>query len=121
MQIPAMAVSGIIEKEEIVTAYKEILHGTGSRVTKKAENLINELCTTMPLATKKGNTGLEDCGIEKSDSDGAVKAKVNSNVTARPVKAESNPDIMENPGKSKNGEGTKFTQEEYVQLSIFDL
>ena len=147
MQIPAMAASGIIEKEEIVTAYKEIFRGTGSRVTKKAENLIYDLCTNMPLATKKGNTCLENCGIEKSDPDGSAKAKVNSNVAARPGKAENNLnrttraaemegnsgrvtksrktednlDSMENSGKTEGGEEAKSIQEEYIQLSIFDL
>lgn len=57
-QIPSMAVTGIIGREEIVAAYKKILHGTGCRVSKKAEGLIDALCTTMPLATKKGNMGI---------------------------------------------------------------
>ena len=54
-QIPAMVVSGVIKKDDIVAAYKEALRGTGSRVTKKADGLIEELCMTMPLATRKGN------------------------------------------------------------------
>lgn len=55
-----MAASGVIQKEEIMAAYKEMLHGTGSRVTKKAEGLIDKLYTSMPLATRRGNTGQEE-------------------------------------------------------------
>ena len=54
-QIPAMAASGVLKKDEILAVYKEMLRGTGSRVTKKAERLIGELCSSMPLAVRKGN------------------------------------------------------------------
>lgn len=100
-QIPAMAVSGIYEKEEILAVYKEMLHGTGCRVTKKAEGLIDKLCSTMPLATKKGNIGMEDCAAEKGDPYGTEKAG----------KTE-----VKSDGAEKN-----LIQEEYTQLSIFDL
>jgi len=66
-QIPAMAVSGVVDKEEIVAMYREMLYGKGSRVTKKAEKLIEELCTTMPLATKRGNTGVGGGSMESNE------------------------------------------------------
>lgn len=56
-QIPALAASGLLKKEEVLAAYRELLQGMGSRVTKKAEGLIGELCSSMPLAVRRGNTG----------------------------------------------------------------
>lgn len=53
--IPAMAASGILKKDEILAVYKEMLRGTGSRVTKKADGLIGGLCSSMPLAVRRGN------------------------------------------------------------------
>lgn len=98
MQIPAMAVSGVIETDAILAVYKEMLHGTGSRVTKKAERLIEELCTTMPLATQRGNTGLEEYDAEKNGL----------NEKAKQERAE----------EKREKESVK---EEYTQLSIFDI
>lgn len=115
-QIPAMAASGVCEKEEIVAVYKEILHGTGCRVTKKGEHLIDELCSAMPLATKKGNTGLENCGAEKSDPNGAEKVG-KAAVKSGSGKAEKS----KKTEKPEGGVEKKLIQEEYTQLSIFDL
>lgn len=115
MQIPAMAASGIIPKEEIVAAYKEILRGTGSRVTKKAENLIGELCLGMPLATKKGNTGLEGHGSEAPGSDDHGLGEA-----AKPEKKGASNKAAKR-GKTQGGKGEKIIQEEYTQLSIFDM
>ena len=98
MQIPAMAVSGVIETDAILAVYKEMLHGTGSRVTKKAERLIEELCTAMPLATQRGNTGLEEYDAEKNGL----------NEKAKQERAE----------EKREKESVK---EEYTQLSIFDI
>ena len=93
-----MAASGVVGADEIVAMYKELLRGTGSRVTKKAETLMDELCKTLPLATKKGNTGLEEQGMESIGLD-----------------EEKDTVKKEETKESKN------VKEEYVQLSIFDL
>ncbi|MCM1127751.1 MAG: hypothetical protein NC429_14930 [Lachnospiraceae bacterium] len=66
-QIPVMAASGVIKKEEIIAIYKERLRGTGSRASKKAEKLIGELCSAMPLAIQKGNNGLNIYAVEKKE------------------------------------------------------
>ena len=97
-QIPAMAVSGVIDKDAIVAMYRDMLRGTGSRVTKRAENLIAELCTAMPLATKKGNTGLEDDDVKKNNLDKEAKSE-----------------------HTKPKKGKQLVKEEYTQLSLFDL
>ena len=109
-RIPAMAASGIIAKEEIVAVYKEMLRGTGSRMSKKAEKLIGDLCTAIPLATKKGNTGTGDHAAEKGDSGERTKLS----------KAEGNSDQKSTPEKVKDRKGGKRTGEDYIQLSIFD-
>lgn len=98
LQIPAIAVSGVIEKDDIVAVYREMLHGTGSRVTKKAEQLIDALCTTMPSAVKRGNTGLEEYDMEKNE-----------------LNREASPEKV--AGKKEK----KSVKEEYTQLSIFDI
>lgn len=61
-EIPAMAATGVIGRDEIVAVYKEMLRGAGSRATKRAEALIDELCTSIPLATRKGNTDFSLAG-----------------------------------------------------------
>lgn len=111
IQIPAMAATGVIAREEILAVYKEMLRGTGSKVTKKVEKLIDELCMGMPLATKKGNTGSEDHGSDDrnwGEEAEQAKTKGGSNGTAK-------------QGKTEGGKGEKRMQEEYTQLSIFDL
>lgn len=94
-----------------MAVYKEMLRGTGSRVTKKAEKLIDELCLGMPLATKKGNTGSEDHGSEKGDLGEAAK----------PAKTKGASSGTAKQGKTEGGKGEKPIQEEYTQLSLFDL
>ncbi|MCM1040533.1 MAG: plasmid pRiA4b ORF-3 family protein [Ruminococcus sp.] len=94
-QIPLMAASGVITKDEIITAYKERLQGTGSRATKKAEGLIAELCSVMPLAIQKGNNGLDIYVMEKKEE-------------------------KEAEGQ-RNIKGENETKEGYEQISLFDL
>lgn len=88
--IPAMAASGVVERDEIVAVYKESIRSAGGRMTKKAETLINKLCASMPLATRKGNTDVE----EPSPDTQATK--------------------KQGKGKKSAEEG------EYRQLSLFD-
>lgn len=99
-QIPAMAATGIFKREQIVAAYKDMLRGTGSRATKKAESLIGELLMNMPLATRKGNGGA-GCG--------AVEEKMPEQIKR--------PEKKTVPEKEK----TESPEEEYWQMSIFDL
>lgn len=102
-QVPALAASGILEKEEVLAAYKEMLRGTGSRVTKKAEGLIGELCSSMPLAVRRGNTGGKEPVREKDAKPKGGKA---------------------NAAQERNGRGNekeKGAEDEYKQLSFFDL
>lgn len=116
-QIPVMAASGVIKKEEILSAYREMLRGTGSRVTKKAERLIEKLCSSMPSAVKKGcssleNDGLESVAMEESGSEQAVRqAAIKENKKEENAKEE----------KKKKGKMKKEAKDGYTQISIFDL
>nr|WP_300839038.1 hypothetical protein [uncultured Acetatifactor sp.] len=94
-QIPALAASGVLKKEEVFGIYKELLRGTGCRATKKAESLIGELCSSMPLAVRRGNTGGEQPVGEK--------------------------DAKQESGKAKAVREQKGRENEYTQLSFFDL
>lgn len=100
-QIPIMAVSGILGKEEIVAEYKEMLRGSGSRVTKKAEDLIGKLCTSMPLATKKGNIVQEDYSTKPNAAGSGIKTQ--------------------NTDSRKGSVERQSVKEEFQQMSIFDL
>ena len=150
MQVPAMAASGVIKQKEIVAVYKEMIRGTGSRVTKKAENLIDGLCLGMPLATKKGNAGSEGYEPEKGELHEAVKLKKMKGASGEAVKPKKmkgasgeavkpkkmkgasseavKPKKMKGASgettkseKTEDGKGKKHLQDEYIQLSIFNL
>lgn len=121
-QVPVMAASGVIKKEEILSAYKEMLRGTGSRVTKKAEGLIEKLCSSMPSAVKKGHNGLEIDGLEsgameESGSEQAVRqAGIKENKKEKNKKEENAKEENKKKGKMK-----KEAEDGYTQISIFDL
>lgn len=121
-QVPVMAASGVIRKEEIVSAYREMLRGTGSRVTKKAEGLIEKLCSAMPSAVKKGHNGLEIDGLEsgameESGSEQAVRqAGIKENKKEKNKKEENAKEENKKKGKMK-----KEAEDGYTQISIFDL
>ena len=102
-EIPALAASGILKKEEVVAAYKELIRGSGSRVTKKAEGLIGELCSSMPLAVRRGNIGGEEAAGEKDA--GQKSGKVNA-AQAR---------------KRREDTKEKEAEDAYGQISLWDL
>lgn len=111
-QIPVMAASGVIKKEEILSAYREMLRGTGSRVTKKAEGLIEKLCSSMPSAVKKGHNGLESAAMEEGGPEQAVRqAAIKENKKEENAKEEN----------KKKGKMKKEAEDGYTQISIFDL
>ena len=121
-QIPVMAASGVIKKEEILSAYREMLRGTGSRVTKKAERLIEKICSSMPSAVKKGHNGLETDGLEsaameESGPEQAVRqAGIKENKKEKNKKEENAKEENKKKGKMK-----KEAEDGYTQISIFDL
>lgn len=125
-QIPAMAASGVIKKEEILSAYREMLRGTGSRVTKKAERLIEKLCSAMPSAVKKGHNGLEtndlESGVmEESRPEQAVRqAGIKENKKEDNKKDNKKEENTKEENKKK-GKMKKETEDGYTQISIFDL
>lgn len=107
-EIPALAASGILKKEEVVAVYKELIRGSGSRVTKKAEGLIGELCSSMPLAVRRGNIGGKEAAGEKAAGEkdaGQKSGKVSA--------------AQERKGREDTKE--KETEDEYGQISLWDL
>lgn len=118
-QIPAMAVAGVFKKEEIVAAYKKMLYGTGSRVTKRAEGLIDELLMHMPLATQKGNARGEDCAVKERDSEGkTLEPKADRQV--KKLGSRMGREMEEERAKQEKPQ-IENAEEGYIQISIFDL
>lgn len=117
-QVPVMAASGVIRKEEILSAYREMLRGTGSRVTKKAEGLIEKLCSSMPSAVKKGHNGLEIDGLESGamEESGSEQTVRQAGIKEKNKKEENAKEENKKKGKMK-----KEAEDGYTQISIFDL
>lgn len=86
--------SGIISKEEAVSLYKDTLRRAGSRITKKASGLIENLFDELPLAACKGNQRVCTKGKKASES------------------------LPETP--ETDDKNTAEKKEEYRQLSLFD-
>ena len=121
-QIPVMAASGVIKKEEILSAYREMLRGTGSRVTKKAERLIEKICSSMPSAVKKGHNGLETDGLESAAMEESGPEQAVRQAGIKESKKEKNK--KEENAKEENkkkGKMKKEAEDGYTQISIFDL
>ena len=114
-RIPSMAATGVLQKEEIVAAYKEMLRGTGCRVTKRAESLIGALLMNVPSASQKGNARGEDPrGKDRVVWEKTLAQKTSEEKVSRQVKRPENT-------TEKGTEAEKTEAEEYIQLSIFDL
>jgi len=54
-EIPCMISSGVYSKDEVYNIYKDAIKKAGSRATKKAEKLLENLYMSLPKATRKGN------------------------------------------------------------------
>lgn len=114
-RIPAMAATGVLQKEEIVAAYKEMLCGTGCRETKKAESLIGALLMNAPFASQKGNARGKDPRVKECVvREKTPVQKTSEEKASRQVKRPENT-------TEKGTEAEKTEAEEYKQLSIFDL
>lgn len=87
--------SGTISKEEAVSLYKDTLRRAGSRITKKASGLIENLFDELPLAACKGNQRVCTKGKKASES------------------------LPETPETDDKNTAEK-KEEEYRQLSLFD-